>query len=556
MLLDLSLIWPDLAWLLPGGLLYAEMHYRWWPLPNRYFRKEPEILADAPWRVEPGKPVPLLLLVKDAHHYPITLERVTIGMETDNGRRELPEITIGGEIDDHWWHRTVMLERPIDSGDISLWVTFHYIIKGRPRTCTTHNLRSLKPQPLRVHLAGESLPGEDVVWGDLHLHTSFTEDMVEFGAPQEATRQAASAAGLGFICAADHSYDLDDVPGDWFTPDPKLAKWHTSREEIAALNTQGDGALIVPGEEVSVRNASDQNVHALVLGHPEFLPGSGDAGERLFRMRSELNVEALVQRIAPGSIAMAAHPCYQFPLIQQVLVRRGAWKDQDMQHPGIRGLQILNGRLDEGFNRGMEKWRGLLLRGHRKFIYAGNDAHGNFNMYRQVRTPFVNLEERSTNLPGTCRTGVLDVQPGDMAGILAALKAGRCIVSTGPFINLRLNAEGGTAAIGETIRARKVEVSLELGSTTEFGPLADFRLFRGWVGPNSGRAYGEFWTVGGLEETLEEVYFDDERHSAEWKGAYELQPGTSYFRAEVESRPPGGRIAGLALTNPIWVESF
>ena len=67
MLLDLCPIWPDLSWLLPGAVLYAEMHYRWWPLPSRYFRKEPEILADAPRRVEPGQPLPLLLLVKDAN---------------------------------------------------------------------------------------------------------------------------------------------------------------------------------------------------------------------------------------------------------------------------------------------------------------------------------------------------------------------------------------------------------------------------------------------------------------------------------------------------------
>jgi len=33
MLLDLHSIWPDLTWLLPGALAYAEMHYRWWPLP-------------------------------------------------------------------------------------------------------------------------------------------------------------------------------------------------------------------------------------------------------------------------------------------------------------------------------------------------------------------------------------------------------------------------------------------------------------------------------------------------------------------------------------------
>ena len=550
MLLDLCPIWPDLAWLLPGGLLYAEMHYRWWPLPSRYFRKEPEILADAPRRVEPGRQLPLLLLVKDAHRYPITLERVTVEVETGEGRQALPEIAIGCEISEHWWHQTVMLERPLPSGDISLWVTFHYRSKGksfgkaqdRLCTCTTHNLRSLKPRPLRVHLAAESLPGENVVWGDLHVHTSFTEDMMEFGAPLDAIRQAATAAGLGFVCATDHSYDLDDIAGDWRTPDPDLAKWRNFQGEVAALNEQGDGALIVPGEEVSVRNASDQNVHSLALGHPEFLPGSGDAGERLFRTRSELDVEAFTQCLAPDSIAIAAHPCYHFPLIQQLLVRRGAWKSRDLQHPGICGLQVLNGRVDEDFFRGMAEWKDLLLRGHRKFVYAGSDAHGNFNMNRQIRTPFVSLEERTTYVLGTCRTGVLGVQPGDMAGILAALKAGRCIISTGPFINLRITAEGRTAAIGETIRAGKVEVRLELASTAEFGPLAGFRLLRGLVGR-------------GPEETLQEMSFDGERYSAKWEGAYDLEPGTTYFRAEVESRPPGRTITGLALTNPIWVES-
>ena len=550
MLLELCPICPDLAWLLPGALLYAEMHYRWWPLPSRYFRKEPEIVADAPYRVEPGRAVPLLLLVKDAHRYPITLERVTVEVETGQGRQALPEIAIGREIADHWWHRTVMLERPLPSGDVSLWVTFHYTIKGksfgkaqdRLCTCTTHNLRSLKPRPLRVHLAEEPLPGKNVTWGDLHLHTSFTEDMMEFGAPLDATRRAATAAGLDFVCATDHSYDLDDIPGDWRTPDPGLTKWRTSREEIAALNAEGDGALIVPGEEVSIRNASGRNVHALVLGHPEFLPGSGDGAERPLKTRSELDVEGLIKRLAPDSIAVAAHPYYPFPLIQRILIRRGLWEDRDVQHPGICGLQVLNGRLEVDFFRGVAEWKSLILRGHRKFIYAGSDAHGNFNWYRQIRTPFVSLEERSTNIPGICRTGVLDVQPGDMAGVLAALKRGRCIISTGPFINMRIEAEGRTAAIGETIEAGKVEVRLELSSSAEFGPLAGFRLLRGRVGH-------------GPEETLQETSFDGERYRAEWEGTCEQEPGTTYFRAEVESRPSGKTIVGLAMTNPIWVES-
>ena len=62
MLLGLCPICPDMAWLLPGALLYAEMHYRWWTLPSRYCEKEPEILADAPPRVQQGQTAELVVL--------------------------------------------------------------------------------------------------------------------------------------------------------------------------------------------------------------------------------------------------------------------------------------------------------------------------------------------------------------------------------------------------------------------------------------------------------------------------------------------------------------
>lgn len=563
MLLDFLHSLPDLTWFLPGALLYVEMHYRVWPLPSRYFRKEPEILADAPRRVEPGRPLPLLLLVKDAHHYPIYLERVEIVIESDGGRQPPQEIAIGQEITEHWWHRIVALERPIPHGDVKLWVTFHYSARGRRRTCTTHNLRSLKPQPLRVHLARESLPGDNVVWGDLHHHTALTEDMIEFGAPLAATRQAATATGLGFVCATDHSYDLDDLPSDWRTTDPALSKWHTSREEIAALNDQGPGALIVPGEEVSVRSAAGKNIHALVLNHRDYLPGSGDGGERPLKVRSELDIAGLASRLSEETVAIAAHPYYPTPFLQRILIGRSTWADQDARHPAISGLQVLNGRLDRGFFKGVEKWKSLLLRGHRKFIYAGSDAHGSFNVHRHIKIPFLTLAERGSNILGVCRTGVLDVQAGDMAGILAGLKAGMCIVSTGPFISMSIATEGRMAAIGETIHGREVRVNLAMTSSEEFGPLAGFRLFQGRVGQGS-------------EELLAEAPLDNKRYQARWEGSYKLEPGSTYFRAEVESCPEpcpersrrtvewarlperaqgDNALTGLAMTNPIWVES-
>ncbi|MEE9162411.1 MAG: CehA/McbA family metallohydrolase [Candidatus Neomarinimicrobiota bacterium] len=557
MLLAPPSLWPDLAWLLSAGLLYAEMHYRWWPLPSRYFRRQPEILADAPYRVEPGRPIPLLLLVKDAHRYPITLERAELRLETAGELQTLDDIPIDEDIADAWWHRTVMLERPQGSGDVNLWVTFHYTVRGRSRRCTSHNLRSLKPRPLTVHLASDPLPGAGVVWGDLHTHSDLTDDMIEFGAPLEATREAASAVGLGFVCVTDHSYDLDDLPGHWRKSDPELGKWRRSRRDMAALNGHREGgALIVPGEEVSVRNTIDRNVHALVLGHLDFLPGSGDGGERVFHRRSELNVAELVEALGGGDpqpatspLVMAAHPYNPVPFLQWAAIKRGTWQDRDARQPGIAGLQILNGRLDEGFFHGVDVWVEMLLQGHRKFIYAGSDAHGDFNLHRQIRLLFMSLWERGGHVMGACRTGVLGAPPGDVNALLAALAAGRCIISNGPFLNLTATSDGKTAAIGETLAGRVVQVDLSLRSSEEFGPLAGFRLVHGRVGAAS-------------EETVAEEPVEGRRYESSWTGSVAAGPGTSYLRAEVETWPAKQRSGddgeldgrGLAMTNPIWLE--
>lgn len=546
MLLDPDFTWLNLAWRLPGIFLYVEMHYRWFPLGSRYFRREPEILADLPHRLEPGHDLPLLLLVKDAHRYPITLERVTVAVETDEGQKPLEDIAVNEEITQPWWHRIINLERPVPHGNVKLWATFHYTVKGKARTCTTHNLKSLTPRPLNVHLAQEPLPGENIVWGDLHHHTSLTEDMVEFGAPLAATQATASALGLGFVCATDHSYDLDDLPGDWYRSDPELAKWRTSRVDIQALNGHRDGALVVPSEEVSTRNTLGRTVHTLVLNHPDYLPGSGDGGERVIRQRSELDVSELTGRLAPGAEAIAAHPFQPVPFLQWAIIGRGVWEDRDVRQPEITGLQILNGGLDAGFFQGLEEWKRLLLAGRRTFIYAGTDSHGDFNIHRQIKVPFVSLTERHTKVLGSCRTGVLDIEPGDLPGLLAGLKAGRCIITTGPFLTMTLATPQATARIGETIEGPAVTVSLRMASSAEFGPLAGFRLLQGRVGQAG-------------EDVLEEIALDGKPYAHRWEGVYELEPGITYLRAEVESWLPEWAMrdelpTALALTNPIWVE--
>ena len=63
--------------------LYAEIHYRFKFIPSRLFYRQPEIIADVPHRIEPGQPLPILLLVKDANRFPIELQNVTASIRID-----------------------------------------------------------------------------------------------------------------------------------------------------------------------------------------------------------------------------------------------------------------------------------------------------------------------------------------------------------------------------------------------------------------------------------------------------------------------------------------
>lgn len=64
---------------------YLEIHYRLKYFPfSRYFKREPEIYADAPHRIGPGQDLPISLIIKDANKYPITLKNVHIKIISEN----------------------------------------------------------------------------------------------------------------------------------------------------------------------------------------------------------------------------------------------------------------------------------------------------------------------------------------------------------------------------------------------------------------------------------------------------------------------------------------
>lgn len=532
----------DSLWTLPF-LLYAETHYRFKYFFSYLKKNEPELIADAPHRTEPGQAIPLLILAKDAHLYPGKLHQITVTLTHDHqSPTQLKLLPTAIELREKLWWQVFRIDPLTRAGWVSVDVAMELEIKGTVRTYFNDNHRTSSHQPLRVFVSPDPLPRLGFIrFGDTHTHSNYTDDQVEFGAPMAASRKLAKAMGLSFFCVTDHSYDLDDMTDDFLTNDPALPKWSLCRSEAERMNENSNDFAIVRGEEISCRNAEGRNVHLLLLGNDCFFHGSGDGGEKWFRTRSEHSAREILAEKASGAVAFAAHPIEYVPFLQRLLLERGQWLDKDLQEEQLCGIQFANGMSDKGFWKGYRKWIGNLLSGRRQFIIAGNDAHGNFNRFRQLGIPFFKIKERDHQLFGKMRTGVLADDALTERTILDALKNGRCLISDGPIIKLDVvNSSSEKAEIGGEVRGSHVRILVSAVSSSEFGALDRLKIYRGVVGEKSEKLLLDVTDIGLLKIDREIELTDT---------------SNCHIRAEAFSSPSGSHDgkSHFCMTNPIWV---
>ncbi|MCG3153621.1 MAG: hypothetical protein DKINENOH_00211 [bacterium] len=539
---------------LPAALLfflYAEIHYRFKFTPSRLYRRQPEILADVPRRLEPHTPLPVLLIVKDAGRFPCELQSLTVTLQlatpaADSGKPFTHQIAFNEIITAPMWWRVMPVVLPAEARGLArVNVTIEYRIRGRQFRCVNDNYVGTRHAPLQLLLAEEPLPAlPGYCQGDLHCHTDATSDQVEFGAPAGAYAALGKAMGLSFCAATDHSYDLDDFPDDYLHNDPELRKWRRLQEEIHALNAGASGFVIIPGEEVSCGNAAGRNVHFLILNHSRFIRGSGDSAERWLRTRPDHTIAEVLAQLESGALAFAAHPAVPPPLLERVLLGRGHWADADLAHARLNGLQFWNGgRLWE--EQGMQQWRKLLLAGRRVYTIAGSDAHGNFNRFRQISFPFVKMVEHHRHLFGSARTAALLEGGLQLDSLLAALRHGRACITTGPLLDVRVtHAMGKQARLGDCISAESGTIQITAVSTEEFGGLAQVRIWRGDPARRK-------------EEIIHEAQPAARAFHYQAEIALPRAARDFYLRAEArtERAPllPEQSASCRALTNPIWV---
>ncbi|MCK5077541.1 MAG: hypothetical protein KAR38_14260, partial [Calditrichia bacterium] len=327
---------------------YAEIHYRLFPgFPSLLFRSVPEIIADVPHRVT-GDKLPIFLLIKDAHHFPVTINSLRIIQKNKTIFEKQLNITIKEKWD---WH-LIEFDNPFMNNEVNQFfveINFttlnnnkqHKVINDSfPHFLLLPHFLLRKKKPFIVFTSDNELPGKSLCWwGDIHTHSEFTEDQVEFGSPLPFLHKAAKIIGLDFAVITDHSYDLDDEPDNYLKNSsgaPKFAKM------CKAVNELSNAPIFIAGEEVSWGNCKNENIHAVIINPQMLYKGYGDSGERYFLNSPTHKLNEEIKKKSTEEIIFAAHPFKKIKKSQKFFLKRGKWNNEDLLNKNIDGWQILN----------------------------------------------------------------------------------------------------------------------------------------------------------------------------------------------------------------------
>jgi len=508
---------------LPLLLLYAEIHYRFFPFfPSMLFRKEPEIIFDAPRRIESDHDLPVVLVVHDLKKYPTELGNVQITVSQINKKPSLfkfEDIT-QNEINHPLSHQLktflfIIPRQNLSNGEIFVNASIT-ITKGKStKQVLNDNLYSSSKLPFKCFVTSSSIPGSSFCsFGDLHNHSIYSQSHVEFGPPLKIIDLFAKVSGLSFVGITDHSYDLACNEENYLVQDQSLRRWKLLSEEFNGTFQ----SIMFQGEEVSCLNKKGKVVHLCGLGQKSFIPGSLD-GARPNKFFKSLTIPEVIDTIhSEGGICFAAHPGSQAGYLQSLFLHRGIWSENDITEK-LDGFQALNSGFRKSWNRGKELWIKMLQKGYRIPLLAGNDAHGDFNRYRAIGKPFINIHEDFQRFMGYGKTAVYGANlSADQ--ILNQIRNGMTFITTGPYISLNYNDSPLSTAISKTtLHPSVTHLKIHAISSPEFGRVFQISILGSHHGCSETKIYSKTYKET-LYETTESI-------------SIEHLPRPSYLRAEI-----------------------
>ncbi len=533
---------------LPFLALYAETHFRFFRFfPSYLYARRPEIIFDAPRRLDPGQDLPVVLIVNDWGRFPVEFAGCAIAVSRPRSparRFDFPDLRrfeIAHPLQKTMRAFVFPIPRgELSTGDIGITCTVAVLAGRRREVVVNDNFRTTAKKPFTCYVSDERFPGSrQCSYGDLHVHSHYSQSQVEFGPPCAIIGRVAQASGLSFAAITDHSYDLACSMDDYLEADPTRGRWQSLLSELSALD--GSPTVLIPGEEISCLTEKNKVVHLCGLNLHEYLPGTLDGARRNRRRDPQPALAGTIRAIHDqGGVAFAAHPGVRPGLLQRLLLYRGAWSRNDLGND-LDAMQIVNNGFSPSFYRGKAMWLDMLRQGRRIPLLAGNDAHGDFNRFRAMAVPFLAIAENYRRYMGFARTGIYgDATSRD--AIIAAIKKGATFVTTGPYAEIGRSRTASDPAAAKAPPRNEAEPFIRAISTSEFGPLRSITIHG--LRRESGR------------ETM--VYSRNyEGSPSTWEDEFRLPlPAAplSYVRAEVAC---ASQRAGetKAYTGPLFLES-
>ncbi len=507
---------------------YAETHFRFFPhFPNLLFKKEPEIIFDLPRRLDPGQNLPIVLLLNEIHRF--TIEPLTVAITISRKAQkpilfnfnDLEKYEISHSLDKQLrvFIFTITREELAD-GEVFINAALTFKKGRRIETILNDNLFSSSKLPFSCFISPNHLPCNELcLYGDLHVHSMYSQSHVEFGPPLGVIDRIASSSGLSFAGITDHSYDLACSISNYLKQDQSLTRWNALKNEL----NEKFKTVLIHGEEISCLNNDRKAVHLCALGLNDYISGTIDGGRRNNnRAFKQLTISQAVDEVhRQGGICFAAHPGSRAGILQQIFLHRGTWSLKDAE-ASLDAFQALNSGYNGSWDRGKAMWIKMLQSGRRIPLLAGNDAHGDFNRYRAISAPFLSIYENSQRFMGCSKVGVYNTLR-DASAIFNSIKNGSTFITTGPYISINYDLSPTSHAVSSrSIASTLKRLYLHAESTPEFGQLISLRVLTGSQGSVNERVIFTKSCKAGTYEINEEFSIEDLCSPA-------------YIRAEVKS---------------------
>ncbi len=522
--------------------LYAETHFRFFSgFPNLLFKREPEIIFDLPRRCDPGKDLPVVLVVNDVHMFPLQVISVSVTVSRQAARPILFKFDAPASflLQHPLGAQANVFCFPLERSKLPLGKVYvnckAIVTNGRRRyEVLNDNLFSSSKLPFSSVLADQDLPGsKQCSYGDFHVHSQFSQSHVEFGPPVNIIDIVSDTCGLDFVAITDHSYDLCCDISDYLKTDNGLARWKCLSADFSKPGKFK--SIMILGEEVSAINSQGKAVHLCAAGIKDFVSGSAD-GARSNKLPT-MKIQEVADRVhKQNGLAIAAHPGSRFGLLQRIFLNRGNWSSSDMAKD-IDAVQAVNNGFGTSWKVGKRLWIQQLLKGRRLPLVAGNDSHGDFNRYRFIGIPFVAVSENFERYLSSCRTGIYR-KVSSQKDVLDAVRDGETFVTNGPFISLTTcKSDTNDTPVSRLIPKDCKCLSLRVTGNYEFGKPHAISIYAGTVGEESERTIfsGSYKNQDEIAETIN----------------FESRPERGYVRAEATCLTEHGSTT-FAATSPMY----